>query len=228
MAPKSTLEVATQIRETVLRLGELPQRHASRLVKMFDVPYTDEGIGFVNAALADCGLESVPRLAVHEPGEAVRVVLRDEDADPNTFCGISIKDGRIESVHGGGPLAGAHAVVDAAGQLTSRITATRLVLTGALALAIRKKVDNRELYLLVEGPGWAISVAVDPTRGAEARAFAARINAAASAAAPANDQAPAVSSDIPDQIRKLGELRDAGLLTDAEFDAKKTELLSRL
>ncbi|WP_455432961.1 DUF4429 domain-containing protein [Streptosporangium soli] len=34
--------------------------------------------------------------------------------------------------------------------------------------------------------------------------------------------------DIPDLIRKLGELRDAGLLTDEEFQAKKAELLARL
>lgn len=34
--------------------------------------------------------------------------------------------------------------------------------------------------------------------------------------------------DIPDQLRKLAELRDAGIVTAAEFDAKKAELLSRL
>jgi Short C-terminal domain len=34
--------------------------------------------------------------------------------------------------------------------------------------------------------------------------------------------------DIPDQIRKLGELRDSGVLTAEEFEAKKTELLSRM
>ena len=31
-----------------------------------------------------------------------------------------------------------------------------------------------------------------------------------------------------DQLRKLGELRDAGLLTPEEFDAKKSELLARM
>ena len=33
---------------------------------------------------------------------------------------------------------------------------------------------------------------------------------------------------ILDQIRKLSELRDEGILTDDEFTAKKQELLSRL
>lgn len=36
------------------------------------------------------------------------------------------------------------------------------------------------------------------------------------------------ASDIFDQIRKLGELCDAGLVTAEEFDAKKAELLDRL
>jgi hypothetical protein len=43
-------------------------------------------------------------------------------------------------------------------------------------------------------------------------------------------RAPTVSApiDIPDQIRKLGDLRDAGILTAAEFEAKKAELLRRM
>ena len=41
--------------------------------------------------------------------------------------------------------------------------------------------------------------------------------------------APAVSAEsIMDQIKKLGELRDAGFLTNDEFNAKKAELLARL
>jgi uncharacterized membrane protein YeaQ/YmgE (transglycosylase-associated protein family) len=34
--------------------------------------------------------------------------------------------------------------------------------------------------------------------------------------------------DINDQIRKLGELHDEGVLTDDEFEAKKRELLDRI
>jgi hypothetical protein len=40
--------------------------------------------------------------------------------------------------------------------------------------------------------------------------------------------APAPATDVMHQIRKLGELRDAGLLTAEEFDSKKAELLGRL
>ena len=34
--------------------------------------------------------------------------------------------------------------------------------------------------------------------------------------------------DIPEQIKKLGELRDQKLITEEEFEAKKAQLLDRL
>jgi large subunit ribosomal protein L7/L12 len=46
-------------------------------------------------------------------------------------------------------------------------------------------------------------------------------------AAPTAADAPA-QPDLIDQIKRLGELRDAGLLSDEEFAAKKADLLSRL
>jgi len=36
------------------------------------------------------------------------------------------------------------------------------------------------------------------------------------------------SDDIPSQIKKLAELRDQGILTDDEFNQKKSELLSKM
>jgi hypothetical protein len=37
-----------------------------------------------------------------------------------------------------------------------------------------------------------------------------------------------VAPDVADQIRKLADLRDAGVLTDEEFSSKKTDLLGRM
>jgi hypothetical protein len=37
-----------------------------------------------------------------------------------------------------------------------------------------------------------------------------------------------VSMDIPSQIQKLSELKDLGILTENEFNQKKTELLSKM
>ena len=47
-------------------------------------------------------------------------------------------------------------------------------------------------------------------------------------AAPPAAPAAAAQPDVMDQLKKLGELRDAGVLTDEEFTAKKADLLDRL
>ena len=47
-------------------------------------------------------------------------------------------------------------------------------------------------------------------------------------AAHSGPAAPAPDPDVLEQLRKLGELRTAGVLTDAEFEAKKAELLGRI
>lgn len=41
-------------------------------------------------------------------------------------------------------------------------------------------------------------------------------------------QTPSANSDIPALISRLGELRERGLLTDEEFQAKKAKLLSQI
>jgi uncharacterized membrane protein YeaQ/YmgE (transglycosylase-associated protein family) len=41
-------------------------------------------------------------------------------------------------------------------------------------------------------------------------------------------QAGGGGDSVPDQLRKLGELRDAGILTDEEFETKKAQLLARM
>ena len=40
--------------------------------------------------------------------------------------------------------------------------------------------------------------------------------------------ARSVSTDIPEQIKKLAELRDSGAITEDEFERKKAELLDRM
>jgi hypothetical protein len=79
----------------------------------------------------------------------------------------------------GGSIAGVHATVDKAGNVTSRMTLTRMAFTGPPALALKKNKDHRELYLVVEGPDFAFADRLDPKDGAKARKFAAKINTSA-------------------------------------------------
>jgi hypothetical protein len=50
---------------------------------------------------------------------------------------------------------------------------------------------------------------------------------AAGALAP-EEGGPSESSDVADQLIKLGELHKSGVLTDTEFESKKKDLLGRL
>jgi hypothetical protein len=49
-----------------------------------------------------------------------------------------------------------------------------------------------------------------------------------SAASAATPQSVMAAPDVMDQLRKLGELHQAAVLTDEEFTVKKNELLGRL
>ncbi|WUJ70161.1 SHOCT domain-containing protein [Kribbella soli] len=46
------------------------------------------------------------------------------------------------------------------------------------------------------------------------------------AAAPAPAPAPPTTADRLDQLKSLGELKDAGVLTEAEFQAQKAKILA--
>lgn len=41
-------------------------------------------------------------------------------------------------------------------------------------------------------------------------------------------ESPSATFDIADQIKKLAELKDTGILTEEEFQSKKTELLAKM
>lgn len=99
-----------------------------------------------------------------------------------SFEGITVRDGKVSHAKESVPLAGARVTVETAGDIDRRITATRLILTGPFALAMRKKKDQRELYVSVENDGAMFVVPVDPKKGAEARQFAAKVNTLASQA----------------------------------------------
>jgi hypothetical protein len=77
--------------------------------------------------------------------------------------------------------------------------------------------NKAEIVNVQKTDGKAITDAVR-ARLSEAPAPAAESPAAAATPAP----------DVYEQLAKLGELRTAGIVTDAEFEAKKAELLSRI
>ena len=55
-----------------------------------------------------------------------------------------------------------------------------------------------------------------------------RAGYAATAAAPPASASPSGSASVPEQIQQLADLRDRGVITAAEFEAKKAQLLERM
>lgn len=63
---------------------------------------------------------------------------------------------------------------------------------------------------------WIIAATISPTPGSSAYV------------APSNPPKNTESQDLAKEIEKLGELKEKGFITKAEFDAKKKELLDRI
>jgi hypothetical protein len=147
------------------------------------------------------------------------------------FGSVRLADDRVynSKTDEGGALKGARATIETSGEIEKRITATRLATTGVFALALRKKKDNRQLFLTVEGDGFAFVVDVDPKQEKPAREFAAKINAAAGPPVTTSVSAPdSPAPSASDQLRELSQLRDDGIISPGEFDAKKAEILQRM
>jgi hypothetical protein len=106
-------------------------------------------------------------------------------------------------------LAGAQARVESEGELTSRVTMTRLVGLGIFAFGAKKKVDNRKFYLTIEGDEDVIFFKVDPKLSTSARMFAAKVNSLSKqASASAAPLAPASESLTLDDFKALLNLQE--------------------
>ena len=68
--------------------------------------------------------------------------------------------------------------------------------------------------------GMIAGAMISSSRNAKRQAVAAQ-----QAATPAQAPAPAANQDTVEQLKQFAELRDQGILTDAEFEAKKKQLL---
>ena len=86
-------------------------------------------------------------------------------------------------------------------------------------------VNTAARTAVVVGTASAVSNKAASNQAAKAQAAAPAPAADAAAAVPASAPEAALSDDVYDQLKKLGELREAGILTDDEFQAKKTQIL---
>jgi hypothetical protein len=113
------------------------------------------------------------------------------------------------------------------------LTAARLLFTGILAFGLKK--ETRYLVVSFEDAHGLMHNPVFEGHGIDAAQQAiyqwiekTGVQPQAPQAAPQPQQPQEAPIDVTEQIKKLGELRDQGLLTEHEFNSKKQELLARM
>jgi hypothetical protein len=126
-------------------------------------------------------------------------------------------------------IVGVTAQLEEAGDVAARATLTRSLVPGMHGW--QKKIDTRVSHVVVTGPDFEWWVHYDPKAafiGSLPQQLVAAINNASRAATPLQpaQQAPAAAPDPLDQLRKLAELRDAGIVTQQEFGAQKARILA--
>lgn len=121
-------------------------------------------------------------------------------------------------------LAGASATFEHGANVSAN-SAAKVLMWGVFALG--STFNKNKVYVAVEWPdGKSVLIEGSAKQEHDARIFAMEINrnsGTTSKPEPANNQ-----QDVFELLRKLGELRDSGVVTSEEFESKKTELLARI
>jgi hypothetical protein len=92
------------------------------------------------------------------------------------FEGVKLTNDRVQYKGQGGSVRGATTRVEAANDIKSRVTATRLATMGVFAFRHKKQTGN--VFLTVEHPDYQFVVEVPVKKEKQAREFAAKINTA--------------------------------------------------
>lgn len=114
-------------------------------------------------------------------------------------------------------------------EVNRRVTVTRLLAVGIFAFALKKKSADKQAYLTIElTDGQEIIFLVDKKSPMELKTKLAKVisqvKQSSIAAQPPTIPQEAQGS-VADEITKLAALKESGILTQAEFDQKKKQLL---
>jgi hypothetical protein len=114
--------------------------------------------------------------------------------------------------------------VEGQDQAGKRITATRLIATGVLAFAWQKKTSQKDTYITVTTTdGQEAIFHIEGKSHMELKPVIAQKIAVASNEPTQQTQA---SVSVADELTKLAQLKEQGVITQEEFDNKKAQLLS--
>lgn len=120
-------------------------------------------------------------------------------------------------------------VIEGKDDVSRRVTVTRLLAVGIFAFALKKKKKEKEAYLTVElSDGQEVIFFVDNNSPMELKTKLAKVISSvkqSGVASTHNQIAQNQQSSVADELTKLAKLKEQGVITQDEFDKKKTELL---
>lgn len=116
-------------------------------------------------------------------------------------------------------------------QISKDVTLTRLVALGIFAFGLKKKRIEKQFYLIIT----YIDAGIENTIAVETNAVASTASSAIvkfrMEYAKTNPEIVSTNEDInsiPNMLKKLSDLKNDGILTEAEFNEKKKELLAKI
>lgn len=110
-------------------------------------------------------------------------------------------------------------VAEGTDQIQRRVTVTRMLAVGLLALGWRK--EEKRSFLVIESNGTEVIFQFDDMSVHELRAKL----PGARLATPVAPDAPTAADHFVGQLERLASLRDSGALSEVEFQAAKSRLL---
>lgn len=146
--------------------------------------------------------------AITSATKEIKALSETKGSMVGSYRGVTVYKNWITTPHGEGPIAGTNASVDA--QVSSRITATRLLAIGVFALAAKKKTGA--VYLSISSPCLASVVECPKDGNTKARQFAATIMNAAR-------QAELQAAKLPALLEAAEQKKTAALANNSRLEA---------
>jgi len=117
-------------------------------------------------------------------------------------------------------------VVEGKQEVSSRVTVTRMLATGLFAFALKKKEVSQQSYITLElGGGQEVIFFVNNIAPMSLKAVLAKVIPLYKAIEPAPSEKQSNGS-VADELAKLVQLKEQGVLTQEEFDAQKARILN--
>lgn len=118
-------------------------------------------------------------------------------------------------------------------QISKDVTLTRLLLVGIFAFGLKKKRKEEHHFIVIKHSDLGMECKLIFEHKKAPQCIAAIMQAKQLMGVSSNKPKTITSdnletSDIPEQIRRLSELKEEGILSEEEFQNKKIELLARM